>query len=59
MMDFNGFTNFPFPVAVALDDEPVKDYFYTLENETQLEMLNQSSSYDEFKDVVRKHMVSE
>lgn len=59
MMDFSGFTNFPFPAALAIEDAPVRDYFYTLEDEAQLELLNQSHSYEEFKEAVKRHMVSE
>lgn len=59
MMDFSGFTNFPFPAALAIEDAPVRDYFYTLEDEVQLELLNQCHSYDEFKESVKAKMLSE
>lgn len=54
-MDFSGYTNFPFPAFLTTEDDEAKKYFLSLTDETQLQLLNGCTSYEEFHDRVEEH----
>ena len=49
-MDYSKFIEFPFPSSLPKDDLKLKDYFMDLPDEEQLNLLNGSQSYREFRD---------
>lgn len=59
MFNFEGYSNFPFPAAILESDIGARDYFYSLDDEKQLEILNQCQSYEQFVDIVRQEMECE
>lgn len=47
-MDYSGFLNFPFPATLPVENAGVKDFFYTLPDEEQLQLLNGCESFESF-----------
>lgn len=47
-MDYSGFHEFPFPSILSSEGEKVKDYFMSLPDEAQLQLLNGCCSYERF-----------
>ena len=47
-MDYSGFPGFPFPSILDAGEERVRDYFFSLPDEEQLELLDGCLSYHSF-----------
>lgn len=47
-MDFSGYCEFPFPSKLTEEEEKVKSFFMSLEDQEQLKLLNGSTSYSAF-----------
>lgn len=48
-MDFSAYSEFPFPSSLPKEDQPLKQYFYSLADEEQLRLLGACSCYKEFR----------
>lgn len=49
-MDYSKYVEFPFPSSLPEDDTKLKDFFMELPDSEQLNLLNGSQSYREFRD---------
>ena len=55
-MDYTGYYEFPFPSSE--NDPVVKNFFFSLSDDEQLQLLNGSSSYQNFRDRILQHMAA-
>ena len=47
-MDYSGFQNFPFPEELTKREEKLKEYFFSLPDHRQLDLLKGCPSYEAF-----------
>jgi hypothetical protein len=55
-LDYTGFYEFPFPSDLSDDDTQAKNFFFALSDDEQLELLNDSGSYENFHARVTQRM---
>ncbi len=57
-MDYTGYYEFPFPSVLTEEDAKAKDFFLSLPDDEQLQLLDGSQSYTEFHDRVLQRIQS-
>ncbi len=55
-MDYSGYSEFPFPSSLSEEERKIRDFFLNLDDGEQLKLLNKSSSYSSFHEIVVSRM---